>query len=60
MPTDCTLGSGDDSFQTFFAETGAGKCEIEFSNIIILVRLFQLIKMYREQFLLIWNQQLLV
>ncbi|CAF0820089.1 unnamed protein product [Rotaria sordida] len=25
MPTDCTLGSGDDSFQTFFAETGAGK-----------------------------------
>jgi hypothetical protein len=28
MPTECAMGSGDDSFQTFFAETGAGKCKI--------------------------------
>jgi len=25
MPSDKTIGSGDDSFQTFFSETGAGK-----------------------------------
>lgn len=25
MPTDRTIGGGDDSFQTFFSETGAGK-----------------------------------
>jgi len=27
MPAECAMGSIDDSFQTFFAETGAGKCE---------------------------------
>ena len=25
MPSDKTLGGGDDSFNTFFSETGAGK-----------------------------------
>jgi len=41
MPTDCTLGSGDDSFQTFFAETGAGKCEIDFRNLCLnTIRLY--------------------
>ena len=25
MPTDKTIGGGDDSFNTFFSETGAGK-----------------------------------
>ena len=25
MPSDKTIGGGDDSFNTFFAETGAGK-----------------------------------
>lgn len=25
MPSDKTIGSGDDSFNTFFSETGAGK-----------------------------------
>ncbi|VDN49644.1 unnamed protein product [Dibothriocephalus latus] len=25
MPSDKTIGGGDDSFQTFFSETGAGK-----------------------------------
>jgi tubulin alpha len=25
MPSDKTLGAGDDSFNTFFSETGAGK-----------------------------------
>jgi len=25
MPSDKTLGCGDDSFNTFFSETGAGK-----------------------------------
>ena len=25
MPSDSTLGGGDDSFNTFFAETGSGK-----------------------------------
>jgi hypothetical protein len=25
MPSDKTIGGGDDSFQTFFTETGAGK-----------------------------------
>ena len=25
MPSDKTIGGGDDSFQTFFLETGAGK-----------------------------------
>ena len=25
MPSDKTVGSGDDSFNTFFSETGAGK-----------------------------------
>jgi hypothetical protein len=25
MPSDTTLGGGDDSFNTFFSETGAGK-----------------------------------
>lgn len=25
MPSDKTIGAGDDSFNTFFSETGAGK-----------------------------------
>jgi tubulin alpha len=25
MPTDKTIGGGDDAFNTFFSETGAGK-----------------------------------
>jgi len=40
MPTECTLGSGDDSFQTFFAETGAGKCEIFYQNSCLSHRFF--------------------
>ena len=32
MPSDKTIGGGDDSFNTFFSETGAGKQEQSLST----------------------------
>jgi tubulin alpha len=51
MPTDCTLGSGDDSFQTFFAETGAGKCENSLSKFMFKYYSFMWLDVPRTVFI---------